>query len=97
MNSNSTNNLALLLVPNAAYLLHALYNEVIGVGPGKSLPNELANAEAYYAANDVVVTCATLGGFTNDVQPQSGKKIGATLASTLIADADQIEDLIDCP
>jgi hypothetical protein len=84
------------LTPLAEDLLEALYVRVIGVGPGKSLEQKIAAAEAYYAAKDIVATCAMLDGFDDEVQAQSGKKINQKLASTLIAEDATIEGLIGC-
>jgi hypothetical protein len=82
--------------PSAALLLQALYNQVIGVGPGKSLAMKISNSEAYYAANDIVTTCATLDGFNSEVSAQTAKKIDPTLAHTLIVEAKSVEGLIGC-
>jgi hypothetical protein len=84
------------LTPLAEDLLKALYVQVIGVGPGKSLEHKLKAAEAYYAAQDIVATCAMLDGFDDEVQALSGKKINQKLASTLIAEDAAIESLIGC-
>jgi hypothetical protein len=84
------------LTPLAEDLFKALYVQVIGVGPGKSLEHKVAAAEAYYAAKDIVATCAMLDGFDDEVQAQSGKKINQKLASALIAEDLTIEGLIGC-
>ncbi len=97
--SNTTTGLWTTATPpvGGAEWLKALANKVIGVGPGKSLTNTIANAQAYYAANDVVAACATLGGFIGEVRAQSGKKINPPLAATLIANATSVESFVGCP
>jgi hypothetical protein len=79
-----------------AALLAALRIEVMGVGPGKSLANKVAAAQAYYAASDTQATCAMLTGLVNEVRAQSGKKINQQLDAKIIADTQTIESAIGC-
>jgi hypothetical protein len=80
-----------------AALLEELAADVTGVGPGESLANKVKLAQVYYAANDIQATCAVLTGFVAEVRAQRGKKkISATLADQLIADAQAIMTAIGC-
>jgi hypothetical protein len=45
--------------------------------------------------NDTAAACGTLGAFINEVNAQSGK-IGATLAASLIAQAQAIQTRLGC-
>lgn len=81
--------------------LAELEQVVIGVGPGTSLADKLKQAQAYLAANKQARACVTLGAFIDQVQAQSGKFIepGTGLpqqAGSLIADAQRIENVLDC-
>lgn len=82
--------------PNVGLWLQALYRQVTNVGPGKSLAMKITASAAYYAANDIVATCAMLDGFNSEVSAQSGKKIDPALAHTLIVEANTVEGLIGC-
>lgn len=77
-------------------LLAKLLKEVTGVGPGKSLANDIELIQAYYAANDVQAACAVLTGFVGEVKAQNGKKIGPTLDAQFISDANMLQVAIGC-
>lgn len=77
-------------------LLAKLLKEVTGVGPGKSLANDIELIQAYYAANDVPAACAVLTGFVGEVKAQNGKKIGPTLDAQFISDAHMLQVAIGC-
>lgn len=77
-------------------LLTALYESVVGVGPGRSLANKILHAQSYYAAHDLGATCAMLAAFVNEVEAQTGKKIEVGLATKLIDDASYIRKTIGC-
>jgi hypothetical protein len=83
-------------VKGAAEQLSDLANAVKGVGPGTSLADKVAAAQAYLAAGDKTDACSTLNAFINEVKAQSGKSIPAAKASSLIAEAQQIEAVIGC-
>lgn len=87
----------LLQTNSAAAQLSALLAEVTGVGPGHSLANKVALAQADYAIGDTAASCTVLSGFVAEVQAQSGKKISAPLHAKLIADAQSIEAQMGCP
>ena len=76
--------------------LAALAQAVQGVGPGKSLPNKVAAAQAYLTSNDTTDACTTMTGFVNEVRAQSGKHIPADTATTLAAKAGQILTALGC-
>jgi hypothetical protein len=76
--------------------LEELLNAVKGVGPGKSLEDKIMLAQAYYAVPDQASTCAVLHAFTNEVKAQSGKKIDASLAATLLSDAEALMSEFGC-
>ncbi|HLZ99331.1 MAG TPA: hypothetical protein VKP66_15465 [Steroidobacteraceae bacterium] len=89
---------AFLLTPISlpGALLANLLKEVTGVGPGKSLANDIELMQAYYAANDVQAACAVLTGFVNEVKAQNGKKIGPTSDAQIISDAHALEVALGC-
>jgi hypothetical protein len=79
-----------------AQLLAALGEAVIGVGPGTSLADKIAQATTYLNKNDIPDTCSTLTAFINQAKARSGKTIPAPETATLIADAKQIKTLLGC-
>jgi hypothetical protein len=89
-------NLVVSTGPTVVQLLAALLFEVTGVGPGNSLPNKVAQAQAYYAVPDIQTTCGVLTGFVNEVAAQSGKNISPQVDMKLIADAQAIQAAIGC-
>ena len=70
--------------------------KVIGLPPGKSLANKIRHAQAYYTAHDIQATCAMLTAFGHEVRAQRGKKLTATKADNLTADAQAIMAAIGC-
>ena len=79
-----------------ADLLADLSAAVTGVGPGKSLADKVALAQAYYAVPDVQATCAILTDFNREVRAQRGKLIPMELADELTADAEAIMVSMGC-
>jgi hypothetical protein len=79
-----------------AQLLAALRTAVIGVGPGTSLADKVAQALTYLNSADVSDTCSTLSAFVNELTAQSGKTIPQAQAATLITNAQQIKTLLGC-
>ena len=79
-----------------AALLGQLATDVVGVGSGKSLANKVALMQAYHAAGDTAATCAMLADFIHEVRAQDGKKIAASVAAQLIADAEAIMNSLGC-
>jgi hypothetical protein len=68
-----------------------------GVGSGQSLVSKVEEAEAALANDDLNGACNTLRhSYPNAVIAQSGKKIPIALADELIADANQIADVLTC-
>jgi uncharacterized membrane protein len=83
-------------VDDLAVLLSELASDVVGVGPGKSLADKMAMAEAYYDANDIPATCAVMTDFVREVAAQAGKKLTATQAATLTSDANTVMAAVGC-
>ena len=77
-------------------LLAKLLKEVTGVGPGKSLANDIELIQTYYAANDVQAACAVLTGFVDEVKAQNGKRIGPTFDAQILSDAHALDVAIGC-
>lgn len=77
-------------------LLRALKNEVIGIGPGNSLANKVALAQAYLEAEDIGATCPILASFIRELEAQRGKTIATDLTDKLIAEAMTIETAVGC-
>jgi len=83
-------------VRGAAEQLSDLAAAVKGVGPGESLADTVAVARWFLAHGQPKLTCLTLTAFQLEVWAQSGKKIPAAQASTLIADATRIKTVLGC-
>ncbi len=84
------------VVKGAAAQLSDLGAAVNNVGPGKSLADKVKAAQTALGRGDVPGTCSILGAFVSEVKAQSGKKIPATKAATLIADARRIKTVLGC-
>ena len=69
---------------------------VHGVGPGTSLVDKVAAAQAAYTAGDTPRTCEILNAFINQVEAQPEKIIDSGTASTLIAEAMRIRAVLGC-
>jgi surface antigen len=83
-----------VIVKGAADQLSDLYQAVQGVGPGDSLSSKIQQAESYLAAGDIIDATSTLDAFINEVTAQTGKKIPASTAAQLIADARRIQAVL---
>jgi hypothetical protein len=83
-------------VKGAAEQLADLALAVVGVGPGTSLADKVAAAQAYLAAGDISDACGTMNAFINEVKAQSGKSIPPATASSLITAAQQIRAVLGC-
>ena len=81
-------------VKGAAAQLTDLHQAVTGVGPGTSLADKIAQAQADVAAGDSTDAISTLTAFINEVSAQSGKHIPSGQAAQLIADAKQIQAVL---
>ncbi|MHB1535250.1 MAG: hypothetical protein ACYC1D_11725 [Acidimicrobiales bacterium] len=73
-----------------------LLTAVQGVGPGHSLAAKVSAAEKAFAKGHTTAGCRILSAFIHEVQALSGKKITATQARTLIADANQVRSTNNC-
>jgi hypothetical protein len=82
--------------PRPATLLATLLTEVIGVGPGKKLEEDVELAQTEYAAGDVAGTCNALAAFLTIVQGKGRKKIAPPLDVTLTRGAQAIAATIGC-
>jgi len=87
---------AAVAVRGAAEQLEDLAAAVEGVGPGKSLAAKVTAIQGYVAANDTAAACATLDDLINEVNAQTGKKLGAALAAALISQAHDIQAALGC-
>ena len=83
-------------VKGAGEQLTALQAAVTGVGPGKSLAEKVSQTQTYLAANDLADACSTLTALIHELNAQAGKKISTAQATTLIGDANRIENVIGC-
>lgn len=94
--AGSTGTITCVHIPVAGGLLNDLAGKVSGVGPGKSLSDKVAQASAYFAANNIASACSTLEEFLNEVRAQTGKKITAAVAASLTSDAQSIRSALAC-
>ncbi len=83
-------------VSGAGGQLSDLLASVVGVGPGSALADKIELAQSYLAAGNIPAACSTLDGFIALAQAQSGKKLTAAQATTLIASAEQLESVLGC-
>jgi hypothetical protein len=75
--------------------LASLYNQVVGVGSGKSLADKVTLIQGYVEVGNKAEACGTLGAFINEVTTQSAR-IGPTLAAQLITQAMNIQTGLGC-
>ena len=80
-------------VKGAAEQLADLERAVAGVGPGRSLVDQVRTAENYLRKNAVGST-RTLKAFINEVKAQAGKSIPRDLAAGLVATATRIAHVL---
>lgn len=83
-------------VEGPSYQLAALYQEVQGVGPGKSLTTKVTTVEGDLASGRVNAACSVLGAFVHEVMAQSGKHIASSTAEHFVADAEKIGAVMAC-
>src|SRR5215469_387546 len=76
--------------------LAGLLAAVQGVGPGKSLANTAAQAQANYATGDILTTCSLLASLVSQVNAQDGKHLDHLSALQLLSTATAIETGIGC-
>lgn len=76
--------------------LTALYSQVAGTGPGRSLASELAEAQREFRHGDLRDACRELDSFVSKVRAQRGKKLTRQQADAFVAAAQQIISVIDC-
>jgi hypothetical protein len=70
--------------------------ELVGNRVGGSYADQLDSIQAYLEQGDVGAACGALKGYRNHVRAQSGKKLSATLANSLIVNANSIGEQIGC-
>ena len=86
-----------LVPPDPVAVLQMLRVDVAEIGPGSSLADKVAIAQAYYAVPDVQATCATLTDFVSQVRAQANKKkLTTELGDELIANAQAIMEALGC-
>lgn len=83
-------------VRSAAEQLVILREAVQGVGPGTSLNNKIAEAEAAVASGNTGAACTVLDDFRALVKAQAGKKIPAATADFLRGEAARIQAVLGC-
>jgi hypothetical protein len=76
--------------------LGGLLAKVQGVGPGKSLASTAMQAQAEYAAGDILTTCSLLASFVSEVNAQDGKHVNNLNALQLLSTATAIETGLGC-
>lgn len=85
-----------VIVRGAADQLNDLAAASQGVGPGTSLGDKVAIAQADLAAGQTSVACGDLTGYINEVNAQAGKHIDPLTAGQLVAAARQIQAVLGC-
>ncbi|MFL5362521.1 MAG: hypothetical protein ACJ78U_16290, partial [Myxococcales bacterium] len=73
-----------------------LLSAATALGPGKSLAAKVRNAQVAGGSGDVAGTCAALGDFLSEVAAQAEKKIPATAARVLSAEAEAARSALAC-
>jgi uncharacterized delta-60 repeat protein len=76
--------------------LDLLIEFVTPLGPGTSLADKLLGAKSDLQHGDLPGACEKLNAFSNQVQPQSGKKLTAEQADELIAASGRIRTVLEC-
>ncbi len=76
--------------------LSGLQAASVGLGGGASLANKVQAITAKAAAGNSAGACGSLGGYVNQVQAQSGKKIPLATATALIDLARQTAATLGC-
>ena len=81
-----------------AVILDELTNAVTGVGPGKSLANQIGAVTAQYQAGAIEPACAALDGFVGHVNglKKSGR-LDPIEADALLSDANDLAATMGCP
>lgn len=82
--------------PSIGAQLSQLLTAVKRVGPGASLATKVDQVIAEFNAGKIMQACATLSAFTSEVKAQTGKKVTATTAATLIARATHLRTEFGC-
>ncbi len=98
--SDSTGNIAsgsfVVHVVGAGGQLADLLAAATNAGPGSALADKVTLAQSYLAAGNIPAACGALDSFIALANAQSGKKLTAAQASTLVAAARQIESVLGC-
>jgi hypothetical protein len=95
-NGNTSSASFTIRVKGAAEQLAGLLSAVTQVGPGTSLADKVTRAQAALGASDVADACSTLNALINQLKAQSGKRIPAEAAASLIGDATRIRAVLGC-
>ena len=83
-------------VQGAAIQLNNLLSYTTGIGPGTSLSDQVQAALTDYQSGNTAGTCEQLTELINHANAQTGKKLTAAQARTIIADARRIQAVIGC-
>jgi len=94
--NGGNNSIGRIAVVDPAALFASLLDAVNGLLHNQGLVATLENAQSKYAANKIPAACDALGDFIAQVRAQSGKKIPASLAATLVSTARQLETALRC-
>jgi hypothetical protein len=81
---------------SAASLADTLVSDSTGIGPGTSLGDKAAAIQAAVNAGDTAVACADITNYLGLVKAQTGKHLGATDASILTTDANNLAAALGC-
>ena len=83
-------------VNGAAAQLSALFTAVTKVAPGSAMANKIKQVQGYVAINNKTSACSGLTDFISLVKAQSGKKLTAAQATSLITQANNIRATLGC-
>lgn len=81
---------------NAADLIRALITKADGMGANANMLKQAPKLLEDGNPNNDAAACGKLGAFINHTEAQAGKSLTHDQAEELIADAQDIEDLLDC-
>lgn len=76
--------------------ISALAVQVVGVGPGASLSDKVAQIQASLNAYDHAGACTDLTSFINEVNAQTGKTIISVQAATFVGEAQSMQTALGC-
>ena len=83
-------------VNGAAAQLSALFTAVTKVAPGSAMATKIKQVQGYVAINNKTSACSGLTDVISLVKAQSGKKLTAAQATSLITQANNIRATLGC-